>query len=56
LWPSPRRSARLVEGVLERVSRAASAGLPLLASLSVSACGGEEEDPGVTYDDDIKIR
>lgn len=54
LRSSPRRSARPIEGAIELFARSASAALPLLACLTVSACG-EEEDTGVTYDDDIQV-
>src|SRR6186713_1582426 len=53
LRSSTRRSARLLEGAIERFVRAASMTLPLLASLTVAACGGEE-DTGVTYEDDVE--
>jgi hypothetical protein len=53
LWPSPRRSARLVEGTIELLSKLPLAALALVASTSLLGCGGEEDD-GVTYDDDIK--
>lgn len=54
LWPSPRRSARPVEGAIEFFARTASIALPLLASVTVSACGGETDD-SVTYDDDVQV-
>ena len=54
LWPSPRRSARPVEGAIQLCARTLSLALPLLASVTVSACGGEEDD-GVTYDDDVQV-
>jgi hypothetical protein len=54
LWSSPRRSARHVEGAIEFFARRASIALPLLVSVTVSACGGEEDD-SVTYDDDVQV-
>lgn len=54
LWSSPRPSARHVEGAIEFFARRASIALPLLLSVTVSACGGEEDD-SVTYDDDVQV-
>lgn len=53
LRPSPRRSARLVEGTIELLGKLPLAALVLLASAALPACGGEEDD-GVTYDDDVR--
>jgi hypothetical protein len=53
LWPSPRRSARLVEGTIELLCKMPLAALALLAASSLPGCGGEEDD-GITYDDDVK--
>lgn len=54
LWSSPRRSARSNEGATKFFAPALPMALPLLACLTVSACGGEE-DNGVTYDDDVRV-
>src|SRR5688572_1536676 len=53
LWPSPRRSARLVEGTIELLSKIRLVALALLASAALPGCGGEEDD-GITYDDDVQ--
>jgi hypothetical protein len=53
LRPSPRRSARLVEGTYELLSRARWIACIALTCIVLPSCGGDEDNT-VTYGDDVQ--